>query len=224
MAGINQYGDERRLAQAGFGVDVATQRADDLDKMALEDIAQRDGEVFALDIACGQGGQALRMAQAGAHVTACDVVDYDSEIKAAANAANLSIKFVLSDMRHLLEALPAGRFHVVTCQRAIHYLPFSDALVAVRQMRRLLAPGARLYISASGIRSELGDQYTASASPVQSRYAPLSASMVEKHGIHGPVCLYDERDLVFLMTSAGMDVEKIYSSPFGNVKAIGHEG
>lgn len=221
MAGINQYGDERRLAQAGFGVDVATQRADDLDKMALEDIAQRHGEVSALDIACGQGGQALRMAQAGARVTACDVIDYGPAIQATAAVVDVQIHFVLSDMRQISAALPA-KFDIITCQRAIHYLPFDDALVAVRQMRELLAPSGHLYISASGLRSELGDQYTGCGVPIESRYAPLSTAMVEKHGIHGPVCLYEERDLVFLLMAAGMVVDKVYSSPFGNVKAIGH--
>jgi hypothetical protein len=46
--------------------------------------------------------------------------------------------------------------------------------------------------------------------------------MADKHGIHGSVCLYEEADMIALLRAGGMEVEKAYTSPFGNVKAIAH--
>jgi len=55
----------------GHGVDVAVKRADDLDRTVLQYIAAYPG-CRVLDLGSGAGGQSLRMATAGAHVTAVD--------------------------------------------------------------------------------------------------------------------------------------------------------
>lgn len=62
---LNKYGDQPILLAAGHGADIASQRADDLNMMAI-DHARSRSSVFAIDIACGAGGQSLRLAQEGA--------------------------------------------------------------------------------------------------------------------------------------------------------------
>ena len=59
----------------GHGVDVAVNRADDLDKRSLAYIAEHPG-CRVLDLGSGAGGQSVRMAQAGASVLAVDQYDF----------------------------------------------------------------------------------------------------------------------------------------------------
>lgn len=221
---LNLHGDKPKFLAPGFGADIASQRADDLDLMAIAQITDAFGEgrkLSALDLACGAGGQTLRMAQAGAKVMAVDIVDTASQLYKSAMSLFLkgSVLFIKADMRKST-LLILGTFDVIVCQRAIHYLPYEEALDSVHRMKEVLAQGGRLYMSASGIESELGSRYPGKSFPLARRYAPLSEEMAEKHGIHGPVCLYSEEDMAHLLTQAGLAIEKIYSSPFGNVKAV----
>jgi hypothetical protein len=95
-------------------------------------------------------------------------------------------------------------------------------VVAVKRLADLLNPGGKLFLSASGIASELGEGYPGRGVPAADRYAPLADEMAKKHGIHGMVCLYSLEDLEELLLQAGLVCEALFASPFGNVKGVGH--
>lgn len=89
--------------KSGHGIDVALQREDYLDGSAIRQIrslvAQR-GTVRALDAACAAGGQARRMARAGAAVTAVDLhSDGAALLRAAFDEGLTQIDFVQADLR-----------------------------------------------------------------------------------------------------------------------------
>lgn len=229
MSKVNVYGDKQIKTGSGHGIDVAVQREDFLDGSAIRWIrgltSQPGGRVVrALDAACAGGGQARRMARAGAVVTAVDLHDYRAELlHAAADEGLVGIEFVQADLRHADLYRELGRFDVIIAQRFIHYLPFSEAVDVVKLFRSALSPDGKLYLSASGLRSELGRNYNG-ASARGERFSELWEPMANKHGIHGKVCLYEEEDMMALLETSGMGVEKIYASPFGNIKAIAHSG
>lgn len=219
---INLYGDRRVATLSGNGVDVASQRADDLDLMAVEYIQSIAGQraVFALDVGCGHGGQAARMAKAGASVIAMDSHDYRVEL-----AQSLTREGVKSGQcfffRAGVESQPViGPVDVVMCQRMIHYLDHRAAGIALAWFHNLSVSGGRMFLSASGLDSELGDGYPAKEIHVGRRFAQLSPEMAEKHAILAPVCLYHSDELSDLATRAGWVVEKVFTSPFGNVKLV----
>lgn len=226
MSAFNVYGDKPTLLTDGHGADIASQRADDLDLMAIDWVSSIE-HPFAIDIACGAGGQAVRLAAVGANVLALDVADMHSRILdlAKENHVENRIIFLRMDMQHLSTLPPTTSFaDLIVCQRAIHYLPFKAAVNVLRSMRQLLSPGGRLFISASGMQSELGDDYAGRCMPLHERSAQLSQAMRNKHGIYGNVCLYSEQDMAQLLGDAGFCVDKIFSSSFGNVKAIALHG
>ncbi len=217
----------RRPAGDGHGIDVASQRADDLDERSLvfldarfaRDPATRPA---ALDLACGRGGQALRMAACGAQVTAVDLHDYGADLQCAAALRHVGLPpvFVQADFRALPADLAGAPFDAIVCQRAIHYLPYDEAVTAVQSWARYLKSGGRLFLSASGLTSELGRGYPHGDRPVAARFAPLARAMAERHAIHAPVCLYEALDLVDLLHAAGFGIAEVFRSPFGNVKAV----
>lgn len=218
--------DKPLKTRSGHGIDVAAQREDYLDGSAIRQIrslAAERGKVRALDAACAAGGQALRMARAGAAVTAVDLhSDGAVLLRAASEECLARISFVQADLRDAALYQRLGQFDLIIAQRFIHYLPFPDAVEVVGLFRDVLLPGGKLYISASGLGSELGQNYQGAAQAVAERFAPLWPPMANKHGIHGEVCLYEEHDMQALLVAGGMRIEKLYASPFGNLKAIAY--
>jgi 2-polyprenyl-3-methyl-5-hydroxy-6-metoxy-1,4-benzoquinol methylase len=216
-------GNKPLKTRSGHGIDVAVQREDYLDGSAIRQIrsliAQR-GTARALDAACAAGGQSLRMARAGAAVTAVDLHSDGAALLLAATDQSLTqIDFVQADLRNPELYRRLGRFDLIIAQRFIHYLPFPDAVDVIRHFRDALLSGGKLYLSASGLHSELGQQYDG-AERVAERYAALWPPMANKHGIHDKVCLYKEHDMRALLKAGGMLAEKLYASPFGNLKCI----
>lgn len=219
---LNIYGDQLVQAAAGRGADIATQRVDDLDRMALDRVADLRTECFALDVACGLGGQAIRLAKAGAQVIAADIADLGTEVIERAKHAGVAtrVSFIKTDLRYLNELIPDRAFDIICCQRAIHYLPWHEAVPAVGRLALLLKPGGRIYLSASGIDSELGSGYSGCGLALSERYRPLAENMATKHGIEGPVCLYFLEDLESLFLAVGLVPLKLYASEFCNVKGV----
>jgi 2-polyprenyl-3-methyl-5-hydroxy-6-metoxy-1,4-benzoquinol methylase len=216
-------GDKPLKTKSGHGIDVAIQREDFLDGSAITQIrslvAER-GTARALDAACAAGGQARRMARAGAAVTAVDLhSDGAALLRAVAEEGLTQIDFLQADLRNPELYQRLGQFDLIVAQRFIHYLPFRDAVEVMRFFHDALRPEGKLYISASGIRSELGQHYDGEEN-LAKRFAALWPPMAAKHGIHGKVCLHEEKDMRALLAAGGMHAEKLYASPFGNLKCI----
>lgn len=225
---LNLYGDRLIAVSPGCGADIASQRTDRLDLAALGRIrarVKRGQTALAADLACGLGGQALRMARVDARVIALDREDFTASIarqRQAAGREAAALRFVQGDLRALGTVLAefVGRFDVLVCQRALHYLPYDEAVVVVRSMASLVAPDGRLYLSASGLDSALGQGYAAGRRDVKHRFGLLAPEMIQRHHIAEPVCLYRPEEFSALLGRAGRRVERIWSSRFGNVKAI----
>ena len=215
------------LAKNAPGVVADVRRADDLDERCLDFLERRAEEYpsvrpTALDIATGDGKQALRMAQHGAMVTAVDVHDRARTLADAARRWRITRPpvFCRVDMQALSEDLPGAPYDAIVCQRAIHYLPYVEALAALRQWPRFLKSGGRLYISAYGLRSVFANGYPDLGRPVEKRFAALSWETAERYGVRAPVCLYDTVDLIDLLHRAGFGVAETFVSDTGNVKAV----
>jgi len=156
MAGdLNLYGDKRNTTVGNFGVDIAQQRADDLDTLALQRLAASSSPTRALDVGSAGGGQAIRMADIGADVIALDIDDYAGAFSAAAQARGLGDRcaFVRQDIARFDVAGNLGDFDVIVCQRMIHYVRFKTAIGIVENLMRALKPDGRLYLSASGLHT-----------------------------------------------------------------------
>jgi SAM-dependent methyltransferase len=98
-----------------------------------------------LDVACGSGGPALRIAAR----TGCSLVGIDNHEQAITTADSLAAKqgfsdraqFVLTDAAAALP-FPDDRFDAITCIDAINHLP--DRPRILREWARVLKPGGRL--------------------------------------------------------------------------------
>ncbi|WP_018234181.1 class I SAM-dependent methyltransferase [Thioalkalivibrio thiocyanodenitrificans] len=208
--------DFSNVTADAFGINVSSQRIDDLDRLCLDHLRtiKAAGRIpRALDLACGDAAMAAHMHQAGAHVIAVDRALPGADQRVA------GITYAEGDMRTPAQIPGPPQFDTILCQRAIHYLRYFDALYLLKHLRQRLTANGALYLSASGVNSELGTDYP-SDTVVASRMSPLCHEMAKKHGIHHPVCLYRPDELAGLARAAGFSVAFLWESEFGNVKAV----
>jgi len=137
------YAEIRREA---FGEDIGQSSwitADEQDRF-LAPLELSAGKAL-LDIACGSGGPALRMAAK----TGCSLVGVDLHEQAISTAKALALQQGLADravfqVANASERLPFpdGQFDAITCIDAINHLPNRPRVVS--DWARILKPGGRL--------------------------------------------------------------------------------
>lgn len=215
---INLYGDKDINKMAGYGHDISSQRFDDLDKSALICALKYNKKRF-IDIGCGEA----RVGLTASIITDCailvDIVDVSDKINKFRSNMNTNIEFINIDARALTPD-QVMRVDIAYSQRFIHYLRYEEAKKLLAIVFEGSEKDAFLFISASGIKSELGIGYEGLNVPIEDRYFHLEEGCSRKHNILGNVCLYSEDDLCRLATSVGYKKENVYSSAFGNVKGI----
>ncbi len=217
---LNLYGDQLVRTTGTHGADISSQRMDDLDIAAVMYAAQlNDRNRAALDLGCGRGVQGFRFATLGLGTLLIDQLPQEQTVLGVANLGELvPLSYLRKDARSLaIEDIP-DNLALCYSQRFIHYLRSPEAMALLRVIRRKMLPQSRLYLSASGMLSELCDGYAGKAVPVAERFAPLAPPMAEKHGIQEAVCLYTPQELEAMCRDAGFECVKVYTSPFGNVK------
>jgi 2-polyprenyl-3-methyl-5-hydroxy-6-metoxy-1,4-benzoquinol methylase len=101
-----------------------------------------------LDIACGSGGPALRIAAS----TGCSIAGVDVHEQAISTAKSLAAQRGLTRLAEFRVAdaakrlpFPDGRFDAITCIDAINHFPDRRGVIA--EWTRLLKPGGRLLFS-----------------------------------------------------------------------------
>lgn len=207
---------------SGFGVDVAVLRADDLDKTMIAYVKDHVG-VKVLDIGSGAGGQSLRLAQAGANVTALDINDYAEEFVRLRNQYELSeeqLAFIQSNLQSVALRLQGETFDLVCCQRTLHYVPYKAAEEFLQSLHTLSV--ARLYISVTGLATEIASHYPASKVDLTERFAALTQKGIELFSISEPLCLYTANEFAELLTATGWQIESIRTSAFGNHRVVAY--
>lgn len=95
----------------------------------------------ALDVGCGSGTFARKLANSGLEV---DALDQAAEVLGVARALGSpgpgTIDYRLADVTRT--DLPAGRYDFISCLASLHHLPFST----VTNLRAALAPGGVLAV------------------------------------------------------------------------------
>lgn len=220
----NIYGDQliQRAGQSTGG-EISSQREDELDQAVLleaQKLVQNTsrGMPTAYDIGCGEEAtMAIKFAKAGCRTIACDMKPMPRLQDLAKPGGNIAPEHILQGNAQDMNWAALPKPDILYSQRFLHYLRFQEAAKLLQDILRE-AKGCKIYLSLSGIHSELSSGYE--AAPLQSRFAPLQARMAKKHGIHQNICLYAPEDAEALAKASGIEASRIWTSPFGNVKMI----
>jgi SAM-dependent methyltransferase len=108
----------------------------------------------ALDVGCGEGGDALWLAERGWRVTGIDIAD--TALRRAAAAKDSTVVWAQVDLTR--QAPPAGPFDLVSAQ--YFPLPHQTDHAAVRALLSVVAPGGTLLVAGHDLADlEPGDAH-----------------------------------------------------------------
>lgn len=172
--------------------------AEDLVKIA----ALRPGE-RVLDVACGTGVVTRLARQQVGDSGSVAGLDVNPGMLAVARAA-APPKPTIDWYETSAEAipLPDGAFDVALCQMGLQFIP--NKLGALREMRRVLAPGGRLVLNLPGPTPPL---FAAMADALGKHIGPQAASFV-----HLVFSLHDAEELRELMKGAGFHEADVHTT------------
>lgn len=202
-------------------------QGDALEQLAVLDIQKRIRALetpSALDNGCGDGAFGLRLARAGAKVLAVDATQDGSRLVHTASVLGLSERLSFMNWNTgcgNTTSIPGAPFDLVVCHHHMSTRPYAQAVMTLRELLLNTRIGGRLYISAYGLYSDLGEDYPDDFKQVRERFCPLAPEVANSVGIQQPLCLYSERDLFQLLFEAGASVLRTFTTTHGNVKAVG---
>jgi len=138
---IKMYDQDEELVEEWQCQDPALTNVTDLIMRMLQPL---DGR--ALDVGCGTGRVAVRLAEQGFSVDALDVEEKVLDIaRGVAERCKLDISFTLCDFAHERDRYASDSYDVVVCMEVLEHVENWQPLV--EGMRRVLKPGGTLVIT-----------------------------------------------------------------------------
>jgi SAM-dependent methyltransferase len=210
------------MTSIAHGEDIASQWTDELDLEALRFlVSPKIPKRVAVDLACGAGTQGVRFAVLGCRSVLYDVVDIGERIERIRQVLGIQgLEFRRLDLRRATAEDFPPELGAVYSQRFIHYLRFDEASKLLATLASRLCPGGRLFLSASGMESELASGYAHAGNALGDRFVTLAEAMQAKHNVREPVCLYTQDELEQLVLAHPFAAIRTWTTPFGNAKGI----
>lgn len=198
---------------------------DELEQLALEECIKRqrvDRRVSVLIMPALQCKTAPQFAKMGAQLVMADEATRRQDIEGRILASGLrdEIRFAPYSLPDLPNDPEGEPYDIILFRRSLCRLPYAQAKQVIRALMQKLRIGGKLYLSILGLHSALGEDYADANLEVSDRFCDLSPGIIEKYDIHGPVCLYTERNLFMLLLESGASVLRTSTSTYGNVKAV----
>ncbi|MDR3055147.1 MAG: methyltransferase domain-containing protein [Zoogloeaceae bacterium] len=211
------------MTQPGYAHHIP-QVADELEQLILREIAMRvrnNEQPYVLDLRCGEGRHSVTMASLGARVLAVDDPKQEARVRDLAQASACAEHVEFAPFAEIpKEGLPEGPFDLVFSHHGICLMPYPKARQSLRRILKSLRVGGKLYLSAYGLHSALGEGYADAEAPIEERFSELAPAIAKSYNIKGPLCLYSERNLVTLLFEAGGSVLRSFTTTHGTIKAV----
>jgi len=203
------------------GVDVNKNRLDDLDRIILQDsLSEPFSKKNICNIGCGESTLSIALCSLGHFVYNYDRRDLSSffsmtkELFSKQKFTQIHIEEIKN--HHLPKAVDS-----IVLQRVLHYMSYRDTVRFLNRITATLSEGGKMYISLTGLDSQIARGYDVKNAPIESRMGNIAEQEQQDFNISEPVCLYSLGEAQSLIESIeGIRIERIWVSQFGNIKIV----
>ena len=229
------------------GIDISKTRLDDIDRAVVAFALGYKGKKVAVDLGCGSGRVSIILALIGFDVYLYDIQDLTEYFAGVGEALDISEKlhFIRADIQSLIvshninndtkageegseqvkHVLPPD-IVIAISQRTLHHLPYQDTKNILQAVHNKMIVNGKMFLSVSGLESKLAEGiggalgYECADSPVAERFCQVGEVGKSVYSINGNVCLYKQKEVVDMLEGAGLVIDKVHISAFGNIKLI----
>jgi len=223
MTQINPYGDELKSVITGFGSDVSSQHSSAFEEAiierarALQQAAKTS--LVCLDLFSGYcAANARRLAELGFTAYAADFSPADATIVRMIGQklpGGGTLHYLQGDVSHFdFGQLPA-KLALVTGQRGLHFLRFTEARILMARLAANMESGASMFFSIGAVDCKVGGGYKHADRPVADRWHPLEPELGEPIHVTEPLCLYKRDDLDALFAGLPGSLVSVDVDDFG---------
>jgi SAM-dependent methyltransferase len=152
-----------------------------------------------LDVACGTGTIARLAAERVGPTGIVSGLDVNAAMLAVARSLPSAIPIKWYETAAESAPLPDNSFDVVLCQMGLQF--FADKAAALREIRRVLVPGGRLYLN-----TPMPNEFFDVLDRAVARHISEEASAF----VHAVFCLDDPQELRDLLTAAGLEALHVH--------------
>jgi len=203
------------------GVDVNKNRLDDLDRIILRDsLLEPFNKKNICNIGCGESSLSVALCALGHFVYNYDTRDLNSFFEMTSELFHRQ-NFTQIEISQIKKHNLPKQIDVAVLQRVLHYLPYNQAQKFLQTLTDQLSDNGKMYVSLTGIDSQIGCNYAAKDMELESRMGYIGEQDKIDFNLTEQVCLYSETDAKKLLNSIdGLSIADIWVSQFGNIKII----
>jgi len=207
--------------RTNHGIDIAKGRVDDLDKEVIRFALEYKGRKVAVDIGSGQSRLSHILALLGFEVWMYDIENHEKYCATLEKSSGLGgrLHFKQIDIAGISYTDLPDDIVIAVSQRTLHHVPHQAAKNILEKVSSKMITGGKLFVSVSSTESKFVGNYDCADFPVENRFCRVVGSD-DFYAIDTPVCLYEQKEVTDMLEGAGLIIDKIYKSAFGNIKAI----
>lgn len=192
-----------------MGMNISSHRIDKLDTRLYE-FLENNLDLTVVEFGTGNGVFSERISKLTSHLYSFDINQVNK------NNTN-KISYIEANLLEY-EKFVSGKIDLIYSQRTLHYLQYSQVRNLFDPKNSIFLNNIILFLSFSGINSELGDGYP--ITKIQERFHFLNPEAQKKHNIYSKICLYSMRDIEILFENKNFEIVELYESDFKNIKTI----
>lgn len=201
------------------GIQITSHRVGKLEKELIKYSLDLPKSSIGLDLGGGNGFMSIILSLMQKEIYFYDLkIDFKLKIFKKLFVSK-KLKLFKKDLKEIKNFSFPKKIDFIYSARFLHYLTYEEAEILLRKISSNLKDSGKIFITISGIDSDIGVNYKCSEDEVKQRYCFISKSNQSRFKIKEKVTLYKKDEFENLIKKY-FNIEEVWESDFKNIFII----